>query len=230
MIRFSALTLTAAAVCVGGIADAQARVILNFTIPGVFTSPNFGTPSPNNDNVASGNPNTISLPGFPGPGLPFSSLAPIDTVFAVQPSGGATEYFVSDVVVNNTGFTWSGFKLQIGTGTGAGFALGGGAVIPEIIMPDFDIPTRDPFPTASAFSQAASNFFELEYSNGLLGPGATSFLNMTFSLDTPDDISVNGYTSFTLRQFPLAVPEPASAILLATGIIGLLFAVRGIRE
>ncbi len=52
---------------------AQARGILDFSVQGLTAPVN--TPAPNNDNAGAGNPNVIPLPGTPGPGVIFSSLA-----------------------------------------------------------------------------------------------------------------------------------------------------------
>ena len=193
---------------------AQARTVSNFSITGIFTSPNLGTSTPNNDNTTAASPNTIGLPGFPGQGIPFTSFSPIDTVFNVQASGGTTEYFVSDAVVNNSGAAWSGFRLQLGSGVGANFQLGGGIVIPEVLPPDFDAPDFDPAPTSSAFASVGKSVAQLTWIDGTLASGSNSVLNLTFSFDVPDDLTSGGYTSFTLQQFPI-VPEPATLTLSA---------------
>ena len=203
---------------------AIARTILNFAVEG-FNSPSLATPAPNNDNATASNPNNIPLPGTPGSGLTFISTDPIDTVFSVQVSGGTTEYFVSDLITNNSGATWNGFRLQLGSGIGANFQIGA-VVIPEILLPDFDTPNLDPAPSSSAFATVVAAPLELSLSNGSLPSGITSHLSIGFSLDVPDDMISGGYVNFTLRQFPIAVPEAATLTLSALGAIGLLFARR----
>jgi hypothetical protein len=219
-----AIAATALAFAVAGLNEAQARTVLNFTVQG-FNSPSLSTPAPNNDNANVSNPNNIPLPGTPGPGLTFSSTAPIDTVFTVQASAGTTEYFVSDLVSNNSGVTWNGFRLQLGTGVGANFSLGG-PVIPEILFPDFDTPNLDPAPGSTAFATVNATPVELSLSNGTLPSGIASLLSIGFSIDTPDDLIPSGYVNFTLRQFPVSVPEPATLTLLSLGAIALMFARR----
>ena len=193
--------------------SAHGRVIDRYHFAPASATTDVSTPSPNNDNATSASPNQIVFPSN-YPGSTFNSLNPLDTVFLVSPSSGATEYFLSQSVFNNTGLALQGLTLQIGSGIDSNFQIGGGIVVPEIVYPDFDIPTRDPAPTASAFPQVNSSIYQLQFSGGTLAPGNVVAMSMTFSIDVPNDLSGNGYSQFTLRTIPVAVPEPASLVLM----------------
>lgn len=185
------------------------------------------TPLPNNDNSLNANPNQIqNFPGLSCTPKTFRAIAPVDTQLFVSPSGGTTEYLVSETVINNTDTNWNGFSFSIGFGTGDNFAP------PELILvpvgqaiPDFDFngSFSDPQPTSSGFEQfIADGSFRLDWSGGTIAPGES--VDFTFALDVPDDEGGNFYDSFTIRQSPVAepVPEPSSllGILAVAGIVG----------
>jgi len=196
---------------------AEARVIDNYSFLFADQVVPVATPAPNNDNAVTASPNQITYPNF-FPATNFNSLTPADTGFFVQNSGGTTEYLFTETVKNNSGVAWSGFQLQIGSGAGANFLPGGGFVIPEILFPDFDAPTRDPSPASSVFSTLAATLVQLSWSGGTVPAGGSA--TFSFSIDTPDDIlPQNGHTSFTIRQFPTAVPEPSALVLLGCGVL-----------
>src|SRR5262245_27884466 len=178
-----------------------------------------GSPvTPNNDN-ASPSTNLITI------GLAFAAPAPVDIVFAVQDSGGTTEYFkqIGQVAIfNNTGVAWAGYRLELGFGVGDDFVPAG-----LLSSLDFDTPQRDPPPTASAFTALVQQEDRLDWSGGVLpSPGA---LSLTYSLDVPDGLAAfqpQGLNQFTLRQVPVVqqvvVPEPHPLPLLGLGAVALL--------
>jgi hypothetical protein len=183
------------------------------------------TPFPNNDNSVSSSPNQIL--NFPGIscGLIFQAVAPIDTQLSLLPSGGTTEYFLAETVVNQTNSTWNGFSFSIGFS----FGSGGNFVPPELIdvSPGFAIPvfdfngsTSDPQPTSSKFTQLIQDgSFRIGWSGGLVAPGES--IDFTFSVDVPDDEDGNNFSKvFTIRQAPIAepIPEPDSTLGLVAGL------------
>lgn len=185
------------------------------------------TPVPNNDNSLTASPNQIqNFPGLSCTPKTFQAIAPIDTQLFVSPSGGTTEYFLSETVVNNTSSTWNGFSFSIGFGSGDSFGS------PELILlpvgqaiPDFDFngSSSDPQPTSSKFGQFIQDgSFRIDWSGGTVAPGES--VDFTFALDVPDDQGGNFSDSFTIRQSPVAepVPEPSSmlGILAVAGIVG----------
>jgi hypothetical protein len=202
------------------VGSTAAKVILDYSVNG-FAAP-VSTRALNNDNVVSGNPNSIALPGTPGPGISVTSLNPIDIVFDMQSSQGTTEYFVDELLTNNTGVAWSGFNMQIGFGTGANFQIDGLVNSPLLNNPDFDAPNYDPTPTSSGFSQLTTNPNELTWSGGSVPANGINFLGLGFSLDTPDDLLGNVTSAFTLREIPIPVPEPSTLALLTLGADSLL--------
>lgn len=159
--------------------------------------------------VSEGNDNQ---PGGPGgdnnvlvPLKVFTSADVIDIEFEVRDSNpaGVTEYRVVESVDNDTGIDWTGYRMQLGFGTGSAFtasASGDGL--------DFDAPDYDPAPahTSSAFPSVTVTENMLTFNSGIQSSGAQSY---TVRIDVPDGIDL-----FTLRQFPMAIPEPASATLL----------------
>jgi hypothetical protein len=204
-------------------AVAHARTITTYQWTARATPSLVTTYALNNDNVTDyTNSNRITLPSDEGLVLTAfgpSTFEPMDVVFDLQPSGGSTEYFLQGEFANLTGVSWSGFRLQIGRGTGANFVPIGDVVSPEVQPPRFDL-QLDPAPTASKFATVATSPYEIVWSNGTMEPGFGSvFLGLSFSIDTPDDLLPSGgATSFTLRQTPIPVPEPSTFALGALGI------------
>jgi hypothetical protein len=159
----------------------------------------------NNDNVVAGNTNAIILSET------FTTIAPIDAVFATTPTvpAGTTEYFSSNVTVNNTtGVPWIDFHFSL---------------LPAVADDnlDFDTPTKDPTPTSSAFATLAHGQDTLDWSGGVVPSGG--FVVFTFSIDVPN---VSGNT-FTLRSVPSVaqqpvVPEPGTLALGGSALLSLL--------
>ena len=188
------------------------------------------TPFPNNDNTIAPSPNEIlNFPGLSCTPKTFQVIAPIDTQLFLEPSGGTTEYFLSETVVNDTDSTWGGFNFSIGLGINDTFATPAAILLPRgSALPDFDSEgsSSDPQPTSSEFTQLLQDgSFNLEWSGGSVAPGES--VDFTFSLDVPDDLDGNNfYDSFTIRQVPVvgtdttpaSVPEPSSTL----GLLGLL--------
>ncbi len=181
------------------------------------------TPLSNNDNSVSSSSNQIL--NFPGIScsLTFQAVAPIDTQLSVLPSGGTTEYFLAETVVNQTNSTWDGFSFSIGFGSGDNFSppeliL----VLPGLAIPVFDFngSTSDPQPTSSKFTQLIQDgSFRIDWSGGLVAPGES--IDFTFSVDVADDQDGNNfYNFFTIRQAPIAepIPEPDSTLGLVAGL------------
>ncbi|WP_228049100.1 MULTISPECIES: PEP-CTERM sorting domain-containing protein [unclassified Nodularia (in: cyanobacteria)] len=235
------LTTLAISVACSGIA--QARTITEISPPtgagqGDLFCPQVQTPVDttfvNNDNSVTASPNQIlDFPGLSCSPLTFQAIAPIDTQLFVAPSGGTTEYFVTETVVNNTSSIWNGFNFKIGFGVNDEFAP------PELILvpfgfaiPEFDFNGlgASPQPTSSQFAQLLQDgSYNLQWSGGLVAPGES--VDFTFSVDVPDDLETNNfYDSFTIRQTPITttVPEPTSisGLLALLGLVGSSFTVK----
>jgi hypothetical protein len=102
-----------------------------------------------------------------------------------------TPFHIIKEVNNATGLTWVGYKIDLSPLNG------------------FEL--SSPPPTSDTFTLTSSSANSLEF--GLpspVGPGDT----VTFDFV----INVTGAFSFTLTQTPIAVPEPAAAILCLTAI------------
>ena len=157
------------------------------------------TPTPNNDDVPGALPdNDIIVPQ-----KRFDSVGFIDTEFTVSTTSGVTEYQVVEGVDNNTGINWSAYTMLLGFGTGAAFTQVGG------LGDGLDFDTGPPGgnnapPSSGAFPIVSRpNEDQLVYSGGVQGLGAQLY---QFRIDVPDLTGHNG--KFTLRQQPVAVPEP----------------------
>jgi len=170
---------------------------------GLVSVPAIVTVNVNNDNQTGATPasdNNVVIPL-----KRFDSAGLIDIVFTLGSTYGTTEYKVTEFVDNNTGVPWSSYRMQLGTGTGAGFVpFTTGSL-------DFDAPGFDPPPSSTAFAAVATSPYQLTYSGGLQGAGAQQHV---FRLDIPD-----AGNTFTLRQIPTPIPEPG--ILSLLGCLGL---------
>jgi len=184
-----------------GVGAAGAGTITGTAVagPGGFGSGSTVTGLPNNDDsVGFGNTNNIILSET------FASIAPIDAVFTVADStpAGTTEYFATNVTVNNnTGVTWTDFHFQL-IPTTAGDGL------------DFDFPTPNPTPTSSSFTVLVHGEDTIDWSGGAVPPGPTFF---SLSIDVPDGLAGG---TFTLRSVP-TVPEPSTAAIVGSGLLSL---------
>ncbi|QDS98068.1 PEP-CTERM sorting domain-containing protein [Adhaeretor mobilis] len=194
----------------------QAGEISGFTwssgvasVAGVSISP---PPFPGNDDVIgdSGNVQVVAQKHYTG-------IGPVDIqfdVFTATPPGGTTEYLFQEGVDNSTPFDWSGYRIELGFGMGAGFVPSTPGDGLDFDAPDFSSP-----PDFSTFFSTLDVWTEdvIQVSGGLHpNGGGYSLPPYEFTIDVPD-----GITSFTLRQSPIAaVPEPTSlALLAACGLI-----------
>ena len=166
--------------------------------------------APNNDDVAGPSPNTIFVTQ-----KDYKAIGPVDITFDVINSGGVSEYSVVEGVYNGTGLNWSSYHIELGFGHGLGFvkSLAGDGL-------DFDAPD---FNSPLVFDPAPGFFFPLAtateddiYASGGVMPFASFAGYFKFSVDVPD-----GIASFTIRQSPVAVPEPTSFALSCLGLVGL---------
>ena len=176
--------------------------------------------NPNNDNQDGTTPildNNINVPikRFDNPGY-------IDIEFEVATTLGVTEYKLIESVDNNTGAPWIGYTMQLGFGTGPGF-------VPSVAGDglDFDAPGFDPPATSTAFSTVVASTEDLlVFSGGSQGTGQKVY---NVRIDVPDALQLLGGT-FTLRQLPIAVPEPAGLALAGVAGLGLLANRRKLRS
>lgn len=161
------------------------------------------TPFPNNSPAATSANFAAIQKTFTSP------TVPIDIVFNVTASQGITEYLIAEGVFNASGVAWNDYHVQLGFGTGANFVLAN----PSLGL-SFD---ATPAPSSVDLPVTALTAQELGYSGGLIP--TNSGLSLSFTIDVPD-INREGFT-FTLRQYPSLVPEPASLVLAGFGVIGL---------
>ncbi|MBI1352790.1 MAG: PEP-CTERM sorting domain-containing protein [Acidobacteria bacterium] len=142
----------------------------------------------------------------------FSRLAPIQTFFDVTNNLGVTIYSFDEWITNSTLDPWDGFLFRLrGAGAEDGlvaFVLG------------------SPSPIADLFPDLSAGPMKLQWSGAQLAPG--SAFHAQFQVSVSDSPTEGGY-NFMLQEFPLVaaeavdaeVPEPASVLLLLSGLAGI---------
>jgi len=159
---------------------------------------------PNNDNVVGASPNEIVVTQKDF----FGVNGVADIVFNVIDSGGTTEYLFIEGVSNSSGIPWDEYRIELGFGEGVDFVPstpGDGL--------DFDTPDEDSPRDFSVFFPLDSlpNEDTILAEGGIFPNLAFTTPPFVFSVDVPD-----GIDSFTIRQTPFPVPEPAGLALLST--------------
>jgi len=170
----------------------------------------FSPPSaPNNDDVIGTSPNSIFVTQ-----KDYVGIGPVDLVFDIINTGGVTEYLVIEGVQNSTGLDWSSYHIELGFGNGAGFVKSTSGDGLDFDAPDFN---SDFFfnPAPGFFPTVAVTEDDIIASGGVM-PDFSFAGNFLFHVDVPD-----GITSFTIRQSPIAVPEPSTLVMAVLGLLGL---------
>ena len=149
----------------------------------------------------SGTPGTFGSGNLAEPFLTYTSIAPLDLAIAVDAAGTyhiAEEPSFGDVK-NSTGAAWSGFTWNLISGPSAAFIYNPG------ISSGHDF--SNSFPDATGTSTFATF------------SGGTVANNGNFEPDFQFTASAAG--TYTIRETPLALPEPSSLVLAACGLAGL---------
>jgi hypothetical protein len=149
----------------------------------------------------------------------YTGIGPVDLVFDVVDTGGTVEYAFYEGVQNSTGLDWSGYHIELGFGFGAGFVKSGSGDGLDFDAPDYDSPV-DFNPGLSFFPSTTVTEDDIIAFGGIM-PDTAYAGNFIFHVDVPD-----GITEFTVRQTPIAIPEPASIGLIGLFVGGIYFARR----
>jgi hypothetical protein len=166
-------------------------------------------PTPN-DNVVGASPYKIFVTQ-----KNYVAIGTVDITFDVINNGGTTEYDFIEGVQNATGIPWGAYHLELGHGFDAGFvkSLPGDGL--DFDWADADSPVQFDPPPNFYFPTVVHAEDDIYASGGVMPNGAFA-LYFRFSIDVPD-----GITQFTLRQSPVAMPEPSSLVFAAIGLFSL---------
>jgi len=155
----------------------------------------------------------------------------METEFVLANSGGTTEYRFTQTLINNTpNATWTGFRFELGFGTGANFVL---SQLADTLQ--FDSFENNSTATSNRFALTLDDMKTLDWGGASL-PRISS-ATFSFAIDVPDGLAnanPSGLNRFTLRQTPLeagaATPEPATTLLVgcALGVVGLVLRIVGL--
>jgi hypothetical protein len=195
-----AISLSSAGVSIAG-------QIVNFTPwPGIASyaaTPVVLPAAPNNDNASGPSPNVFFVTQ-----KAYNAVGPQDTTFDVTNTGGTTEYAFVEGVSNGTGLPWIGYHIELGFNHGASFTKSTSGDGLDFDFPDYDSPlVFNPAPGFYFPTAAHTTEDDIVASGGVMPNGGFAGY-FQFSVDVPD-----GIAQFTIRQSPIAAPEPASALL-----------------
>lgn len=169
---------------------------------------------PLNDNVVGPSPNVIMIYQKDYVGIGY-----VDLEISVADNGGVTEYQIEEGVSNHTGLTWGYYHIELGFGVGLDFEASPPDDDLDFDAPDYDSPV-DFNPLPGFFPTQTVSEDDILATGGVMPDGAYAG-NFIFHIDVPD-----GITSFTIRQSPVAVPEPSTLVLAMLALAGLALFVR----
>ncbi len=160
--------------------------------------------NPNNDDVAGASSNTVFVTQ-----KDYFAIGPVDIEFTVTNSGGVSEYLFTEGVYNNTGVNWGAYHIELGFGHGVGFVASTSGDGLDFDSPNFNSPFN--FNPGGSFFSSVSVMEDDVFASAGVMPYLSFAGYFRFTVDVPD-----GITSFTVRQSPVAVPEPSSFALIAS--------------
>jgi ABC-type amino acid transport substrate-binding protein len=178
------------------------------------------TVRPNNDDFRGrGNPNLRRL-GTLWLGLEGRA----ETPFAIEDSGGTTEYAISVAVTNRSGRDWAGYQFALGLDAEQGgtpvFSRAGDGFAFDVPRGADDVRPESDGPLLLSRRGEDTLDFAGHFAN-------RSTVRFSFSIDVPDRLAVR---RVWLVEQPTPVPEPGSFALLAAGLGVMAVAARRLRS
>jgi len=172
---------------------------------------------------------TAMISTLPNPQIEksFDRICSMDIIFTVTNNTALGRANFTEGVLNSMGPSWIDFHMQLGFGSGSQFTPA-----PANCGPGF---ATLPPPVSFPFRMAGVSSNAIDWSGGTVPQGmAASF---RFDIIIPDFAPCiptgsqlpNGYI-FTLRETPSTVPEPATMLLLSTGLAGVVLEARRQRK